>query len=94
MKQVLNESKGAYPTANAAAKDDTVQQQNAENIEEGTFSCIKGVLQRTQRARCAGSGAGVAVQTRGAEKFCAGGIGIDPTGKETFHVSIQQQAKI
>ena len=63
MQQILNETKGTQKTADPAAEQEAVKDQNAEHIigKPGIAVC-QSVLQRAQRAGGGGTGAGIAVQ--------------------------------
>ena len=94
MEQVLNQTEGADPSADSSAENNTIEQKNTQNVGSRASSGMEGILQRTHRAGGAGTGAGVAVQTRGTKEFGSCGVGIYFAGDEALEVGIYQQSEI
>ena len=93
MKELLRKSKRAEKTADPASEQNTVQNDDAENVSRHAFARGgKSVLQRAQGARTRSAGAGIAIQSRCAHGFQ--GVLVDLTREKALDIGVCQQGCI
>ena len=96
MQQFLDQPQRAEPAADRAAKDQSVEHEDAEDVETDLFiRCADRILQRAQRACADSAGAGITVEAWYADALGGRGFAlIDFALKEALEVGIIQQRTI
>ena len=93
MQKLLNKTEGTQKTADPSAEKQSVEQNDAENVIKSAFICAyNGVLERTQGAGTACSGAGVAVKSGSTDTLNVARV--DLSRGKALQVCVEKQSGI
>ena len=92
MQQLLHQTKGTQPAADHSSEQKAVQQQYATHIEQCTAVSTERALEGSQGTCAHSTGAGITVDTGGAELL--GAALVDIACYEAPEIGVKQQRKI